>query len=322
MQLDRSTLLEAYRLMRTIRAFEERMNIEFANGNIPGMLHLSTGQEAVAAGVCMNLRVSDYIASTHRGHGHSIAKGCDVGGMVLEIFAKAGGLCAGKGGSMHIADFDRGMLGANAIVGGAPPLAIGGALSAKVKGEDTVSVAFAGDGAANQGTTFEAMNMAVVLQLPAIFVFENNGFGEGMTADFAVGSKDIAGRARGFGMPSVAVDGTDFFAVHSAMGEAVDRARTGGGPSVIEARCVRFHGHFVGDPQRYRTREEMADTRETKDPLRIFWAKVVEAGLLEKSQIEQLDAEAEALVEDAVQAALDAPAPPPEALHTDVYTAY
>ncbi len=318
MQFDRPTLLEAYRLMRNIRAFEERMNIEFANGNIPGMLHLSTGQEAVAAGVCMNLRESDYIASTHRGHGHSIAKGCDIGGMVLEIFAKDGGLCAGKGGSMHIADFDKGMLGANAIVGGSPPLAIGGALTAKVTGTDAVSVAFAGDGASNQGTTFEAMNMAVVLHLPAIFVFENNGFGEGMTADFAVGSKDIAGRARGFGIPAVSVDGTDFFAVHDAMTEAVERARSGGGPGVIEARCVRFHGHFVGDPQRYRTREELAEARETKDPLTIFRSKIEQAGLLDAEQLDALDEQAEQLVEEAVQAALAAPAPPLEALHTDV----
>ena len=322
MQLDRPTLLEAYRLMRTIRAFEERMNVEFANGNIPGMLHLSTGQEAVAAGVCMNLRKTDYIASTHRGHGHSIAKGCDVGGMVLEIFAKDGGLCAGKGGSMHIADFDQGMLGANAIVGGSPPLAIGGALSAKVKGSDTVSVAFAGDGAANQGTTFEAMNMAVVLQLPAIFIFENNGFGEGMTDEFAVGSKDIAGRAAGFGMPSIRVDGTDFFAVHEAMAEAVERARSGEGPSAIEARCVRFHGHFVGDPQRYRTREEMADARDNRDPIKIFRTRVLEAGLLDPDQLDELDADADALVDNAVAAALNAPAPLLEALHTDVYSAY
>ncbi len=197
MQLNREELLKAYRDMVTIRRFEERVQEEFSKGGIPGFVHLYAGEEASAVGVCSHLGPQDYIASTHRGHGHSIAKGCDPVLMMQELFAKKGGLCGGKGGSMHIADLDRGMLGANGIVGGGPPLVVGAALTAKTLGRGTVAVSFTGDGGSNQGTTFEAMNMAVVLKLPAIFVFENNQYGEGTGVDYAVGSHDIAGRAAG-----------------------------------------------------------------------------------------------------------------------------
>ena len=195
MQLSREELMRAYRCMVTIRRFEERVQEEFSKGGIPGFVHLYAGEEASAVGVCMHLGPKDYIASTHRGHGHSIAKGCDVIGMMQELFGKQGGLCGGKGGSMHIADLDQGMLGANGIVGGGPPLVVGAALTAKTLGTGTVAVCFSGDGASNQGTTFEALNMAVVLKLPAIFVFENNQYGEGTGVGYAVGSHDIAGRA-------------------------------------------------------------------------------------------------------------------------------
>ena len=214
------------------------MQDEFSKGGIPGFVHLYAGQEASAVGVCAHLGRSDYIASTHRGHGHSIAKGCDVTGMMVELFAKQGGLCGGKGGSMHIADLDQGMLGANGIVGGGPPLVVGAALTAKTLGTGNVAVSFTGDGGSNQGTTFEAMNMAVVLKLPAIFVFENNGYGEYTGASYAVGSRDIAGRAAGFGMPAVKVSGDDFFAVHEAAREAVERARAGGGPERDRGRYL------------------------------------------------------------------------------------
>ena len=227
MQLSREELLRAYRSMATIRRFEERVQDEFSKGGIPGFVHLYAGEEASAVGVCSHLGDADYIASTHRGHGHSIAKGCDPTLMMQELFARKGGLCGGKGGSMHIADLDRGMLGANGIVGGGPPLVVGAALTAKTLGRGTVAVSFTGDGGSNQGTTFEAMNLAVVLQLPAIFVFENNQYGEGTGVAYHVGSHDIAGRAAGFGMPAVKVDGDDFFAVHDAAGEAVERARRG-----------------------------------------------------------------------------------------------
>jgi TPP-dependent pyruvate/acetoin dehydrogenase alpha subunit len=203
MQLSREELIRAYRSMVTIRRFEERVQEEFSKGGIPGFVHLYAGEEASAVGMCMHLGPKDYIASTHRGHGHSIAKGCDVVGMMQELFGKAGGLCGGKGGSMHIADLNEGMLGANGLVGGGPPLVVGAALTAKTLGTGTVAVSFTGDGGSNQGTTFEALNMAVMLKLPAIFVFENNQYGEGTGFSYHCGSGDIAGRAGGFGLPAV-----------------------------------------------------------------------------------------------------------------------
>jgi TPP-dependent pyruvate/acetoin dehydrogenase alpha subunit len=248
MQLSRDDLKRAYRTMFTIRTFEERVVKEFAQGNIPGFAHVYLGQEASGVGVCFDLSAEDYIGSTHRGHGHCIAKGCDVQGMMLEIMGKEGGLCGGKGGSMHIADMSKGMLGANAIVGGSPPIAVGAALTQKLKKTGKVAVAFSGDGASNQGTTFEALNMAVVLKVPAIFVFENNGYGEHTAASYAVGAPSIAERARTFGMPAEVVDGSDFFAVREAMGRALERGRAGEGPYALEIVCSRFTGHFVGDP--------------------------------------------------------------------------
>ncbi|HYM74298.1 MAG TPA: thiamine pyrophosphate-dependent dehydrogenase E1 component subunit alpha, partial [Stellaceae bacterium] len=195
MQLNRDDLIRAYRSMSTIRHFEERVQEEFSKGGIPGFVHLYAGEEASAVGMCMHLGPGDYIASTHRGHGHSIAKGCDVTGMMHELFARNDGLCGGKGGSMHIADLNVGMLGANGIVGGGPPLVVGAALTAKTLGNGGVAVCFSGDGASNQGTSFEALNMAVVLKLPAVFVFENNQYGEGTGFSYHCGSGDIAGRA-------------------------------------------------------------------------------------------------------------------------------
>jgi pyruvate dehydrogenase E1 component alpha subunit len=322
MTLDRNTLLLAYTMMRRIRDFEERVNAEFLAGHVPGFIHLYSGEEAVAVGVCMHLDAADYIGSTHRGHGHSLAKGCDPKGMMLEILGKAEGLCAGKGGSMHIADLQRGMLGANAIVGGSPPLVIGAALTAKTLKSARVAVAFTGDGGSNQGTIFEAMNMAVVLQLPAIFVIENNGYGEGTAAAYAVGAEDAAQRAAGFGMPAVKVDGTDFFAVYDAMGGAVTRARAGGGPSFIEARCARIHGHYCGDPQTYRSKEELTQAREVHDPIVRFRRRELASGELTASELDSIDRLAAEEMDAAVTAAHAGSVPPPEALYTDVYSTY
>ena len=321
MQLNRNDLLRAYRSMRSIREFEQRVSIEFMAGNIPGFVHLYAGQEASAVGICMNLTDADKIGSTHRGHGHCIAKGCDIKGMMHEIFAKSDGVCGGKGGSMHIADLSKGMLGANAIVGGAPPLAVGAALAAKVSGDGSVGVAFCGDGGSNQGTTFESMNMAVVLQVPCIFVFENNGFGEGTGVDYAVGSKDIAGRAAAFGMPAVRVDGTNFFEVYEAGREAVERARAGLGPSAIETVSKRFNGHFIGDPQHYRSEAELKAARG-RDCLEIFAKRVTESGLLDVDQLTAIDREVVALVDEAVSTALVSPFPTEADLLTDVYFSY
>jgi acetoin:2,6-dichlorophenolindophenol oxidoreductase subunit alpha len=321
-KLTTDQLRDAYRRMKTIREFEERLHVEIQTGQISGFTHLYAGQEAVAVGLCMHLTDADFIASTHRGHGHCIAKGCDVEGMMLEIYGRAGGLCKGKGGSMHIADFDKGMLGANAIVGGGPPLAVGAAIAAKLGGKGAVAAAFGGDGSCNQGTVFEAMNLAVVLKVPALFVIEDNGYSEHTGASYAVGSRDIAGRARGFGMPAAKVDGIDFFAVYDAMGEAVARARRGEGPSTVECTCTRYFGHFEGDPQLYRAKDEVQRHRESMDCLKRFRNRVKDERWLDMSELDAIDAEVLALIERAVKQAQAAPGPAESELTTDVYISY
>ena len=320
--LSPEALLRAYRQMKLIREFEERLHVEIATGEIPGFTHLYAGQEAIAVGVCTQLSDADYIVSTHRGHGHCIAKGCDLGGMMQEIYGRRDGLCHGKGGSMHIADMTKGMLGANAIVGGGPPIAVGAAIACKLRGNRHVSVAFGGDGSANQGTVFEAMNMAVVLRVPAIFVLENNGYSEHTGAGYAVGSGDLAGRARGFGMPAECIDGADFHAVYDAMGRAVARARNGEGPSTIEAKITRYYGHFEGDPQNYRAKDEVANLRVTMDCLKRFRARNEADHKVSAADLEAVDQEAVALIDAAVRDA-QAAAPPVEAdLYSDVYIQY
>lgn len=321
MQLDQPTMLEAYRRMRLIRDFEETVRDCFEQGEIPGFVHLYAGQEAGAVGVCLHLDDDDYIGSTHRGHGHCIAKGCDVEGMMKEIFGKAGGLCGGKGGSMHIADIDKGMLGANAIVGGNPPLVAGAALTIKTKGLAKVAVSFTGDGGSNQGTTFEAMNLAVVLNLPAVFVFENNGYGEGTGVSYAVGAASIAERAASFGMPARTVDGHDFFAVFEAAREAIERARAGQGPSAIEIQCMRQYGHFIGDVQAYRSKAEIEECR-ARDPIMMFRERVEAEGRIAAGLLDATDEECRRLVADAVEAARRAPVPATAELLTDVYVSY
>jgi pyruvate dehydrogenase E1 component alpha subunit len=320
--LDKSTLLDAYRRLKTIREFEMRMRLENEAGQLPGFIHLYCGQEAIAVGACMHLNDTDYIGSTHRGHGHCIAKGCDVGDMMLEIFCKQGGLCNGKGGSMHIADMNKGMLGANAIVGAAPPIAVGAALTAKTLKNRGVSLAFIGDGASNQGTVFESLSMATVLNLPMIFMYENNGYGEFTGADYHLGGSDILERAKAFGMPGEKVDGTDFFAVYEAVGEAVQRARDGGGPSAVEAKALRYYGHFEGDPQLYRAKDEVKKLRETSDPIDKFISRVTGSGQLSMDELKAIDSEILAMLDEQVAAAKAAPAPPAEALYTDVYINY
>jgi len=322
MQLSRDLLLEAYRQMRVIRTFEDRLHEEFAAGEIPGFVHLYAGQEACAVGMCMNLNDADVIGSTHRGHGHCIAKGCDVNAMMREIFGRAGGLCGGKGGSMHIADLEKGMLGANGIVGANPPLAVGAALAARNLGTGGVAVSFSGDGSSNQGTTFEAMNLAVVLRLPVVFVIENNGYGEGTGVDYAVGCKDIAARAAAFGMPATTVDGSDFFAVYQACEEAIARVRAGEGPRAIEMRITRFYGHYEGDPELYRAADEVRTLRNEFDCIAKFRAKVTESRLLEESQLDEIDAESLQMIDEAITEAKAAPYPAPEALEQDVYVSY
>jgi TPP-dependent pyruvate/acetoin dehydrogenase alpha subunit len=321
MEIGKDTLLRMYESMRTIREFEERLHVDFAAGKIPGFVHLYAGEEAVAVGVCANLRDDDFITSTHRGHGHCIAKGVDVKSMMAEIYGKATGACKGKGGSMHIADVDKGMLGANGIVGGGPPLACGAGLTAKVKGTDQVTVCFFGDGASNQGTTAEGLNLAGIWKLPVIFVCENNGYAETTASGYSVSGHDIAARARGFGMPSVAVDGQDVFAMYEATREAVARARRGEGPSFIEAQTYRYFGHFEGDTILYRTKEEL-EFHRSRDCIQRFRKTVLEQGLLGEAELAAIDRRVADAIEDAVRFAQTSQLPTPDQTVTDVYVSF
>jgi TPP-dependent pyruvate/acetoin dehydrogenase alpha subunit len=319
---DAAALLRAYRRMTLIREFEERLHLEIMTGEVAGFTHLYAGQEAIAVGVCEHLTDRDYVISTHRGHGHCIAKGCDVGAMMAEIYGRRDGLCKGKGGSMHIADVSRGMLGANGIVGAGAPIAVGAAISAKLDGEGRVSVAFSGDGACNQGTTFEAMNLAVVLKLPMLFVFENNHYSEHTGVDYAVGSRDIGARAAGFGITVRKADGCDFFAVSAAAKEMIGLCRRGGGPAALDLDTERFFGHFEGDPQRYRGPGEVERLRGERDCLKAFRSRALAAGTLSSSSLDEADADARELVERSVQSARSAQVPAPAEVTTDVYVEY
>ena len=315
-------LLDSYRTMKTIREFEDRVHVEFTKGGIPGFVHLYAGEEASAAGIGMQLRDDDRVASNHRGHGHCIAKGVEVNGMMAEIYGKKTGICHGKGGSMHIADLDTGMMGANGIVGGGPPLACGAALAAKMKGTGGLAVVFAGDGASNQGTTFEAMNLASVWKLPVVFVFENNGYAEATASKYSVSCENISERAAGFGMPGKTIDGHDFFAVYEVAGEAVERARAGGGPTLIECKVNRYYGHFEGDAQTYRAPDEVENVRQNRDCIDNFAARAMSAGLVQEDDLASIDRDISDLIEDAVNLAKAAPKPEAEDLLTDVYVSY
>ena len=322
MNIPKEKLLRAYRQMKTIREFEERVHAEIMNGQIAGFTHLYTGQEANAVGVCELLSKEDTIISTHRGHGHCIAKGADVIGMMKELFGASDGLCKGKGGSMHVADVEKGILGANGIVAGGPPISVGSALAAKIRGNTNVAVSFSGDGSVNQGTCFEAMNMAVVLQVPAVFVIENNYYSEHTNISYAVGCDDLKARTEGFGFPVFVADGADFFDVYEAAGKAIEHARSGKGPAGVFAEQGRYHGHFVGDPQSYRGEGELEDLRENRDCLKIFRARMDQTGELSSEELDAIDTEVMALIEQAVTEAKAAPRPTPEQVEQDVYINY
>ncbi len=320
--LSREKLLEAYRTMRTIREFEERLHVDFTRGDIPGFVHLYAGEEASAAGIMMHLTDTDRIASTHRGHGHCIAKGVDVGAMMSEIYGRSTGACRGKGGSMHIADLDKGMMGANGILGAGAPLACGAGLAAKFRGDGGIGISFVGDGASNQGMFLESLNLAAVWNLPVVFVVENNGYAESTSVDWAVAVDSYVDRAAGFGLPGVTVDGTDFFAVHEAAGEIIARAREGGGPSLLECKMVRFYGHFEGDAQTYRAPGEVDEDRAHRDCLKLFAARVTEAGVIDGEELAAINSEVLARIEQAVADAKAAPMPTADDLLTDVYVSY
>ncbi|ROM97956.1 thiamine pyrophosphate-dependent dehydrogenase E1 component subunit alpha [Pseudomonas brassicacearum] len=317
--LPRERLIEAYRAMQTIRVFEERIMIEMGTGDIPGNTHLYAGQEASAVGVCLHLSDEDYISSTHRGHGHCIAKGVDIVGMMSEIFGKATGTCGGKGGSQHIADLRKGMLGANGIVAGGAPITCGAALTAKLNGTNQVAIAFAGDGAMNEGAMAESLNLAKIWMLPIVFVIEDNGFGEATANEF-VSAGTFTGRAEGYGIPAAEVDGTDLFKVYTAAGEAIERARNGGGPTLLHIHVPRYYGHYSGDPDSYRTPEEKKTMRLEQDCLVKFRAAVESYSL--QDALKAVDGEVEQAVNEAVSAARAAPFPPLSALTSDVYVKY
>ncbi|KWZ81001.1 thiamine pyrophosphate-dependent dehydrogenase E1 component subunit alpha [Heyndrickxia coagulans] len=308
--------------MFEIRKFEDKVHEVFATGILPGFVHLYAGEEAVAVGVCAHLNDQDMITSTHRGHGHCIAKGCDLKGMMAEIYGKATGLCKGKGGSMHIADLDKGMLGANGIVGGGFPLACGAALTAKVKKTSNVSVCFFGDGANNHGTFHEGINLAAVWKLPVIFVAENNGYGEATPFHYASSCKTIADRAVAYDIPGVRVDGKDIVAVYQAAKEAVERARNGEGPSLIECVTYRNYGHFEGDAQTYKAEAEKAKQLNEKDAIVQFKKFVLEQNLFSEADINSLEQKVEQEIEEAVKFSEESPYPDPSELLKDVYVSY
>jgi len=319
MTLDKDQLLQMYTKMLTIRRFEERVSELFAAGKLPGFIHLYVGEEAIAVGVCANLRADDYITSTHRGHGHLIGKGGDLKLMMAELYGRKTGYCKGKGGSMHIADLELGILGANGIVGGGPPIAAGAALSAQYRGTDQVTVCFFGDGASNQGTFHEALNLSSVWKLPAVFVCENNGYGEFTTTAEAVSAKDVADRATGYNIPGLVVDGNDLVAVYEAAREAIQRARSGEGPTLLECKTYRLRGHFEGDPQSYRPQGE-SESWKTQDPVLRLEAKLLQMGHLTPEQASQVDQQVRAQLDEAVAFAEASPFPEPAEIYDDVYT--
>ncbi|KAA8672947.1 thiamine pyrophosphate-dependent dehydrogenase E1 component subunit alpha [Clostridium sp. WLY-B-L2] len=305
--------------MTKIRAFEKNIESLSLNGEIPGFVHLYIGEEAIATGVCANLTDRDYIESTHRGHGHTIAKGADINRMMAEIFGRETGFCRGKGGSMHIADFNVGMLGANGVVGGGYNLAVGAALAIKYQKRKDVSVVFFGDGASNRGTFHEAANFASVFKLPVIFVCENNQWASTTPYRTTTSVENIADRAVGYNMPGVIVDGNDVFKVYEAAKKAVERARQGQGPTLIEAKTYRIKGHFVGDPEKYRTKEEVKEQFDKNDPIKNFEEKVLDKKLMTREEMDKIKAAADKSLEEAIKYAKDSPFPDPSELYEDLY---
>lgn len=303
-----------------IRFFEEAVDGLFARGLMHGTMHLSIGQEAVATGVCAALKRTDFITSTHRGHSHCIAKGADLTRMMAELLAKQTGYCRGRGGSMHIADVETGNLGANGIVAGGIPIATGAALAQKMKGHDNVVVSFFGDGATNEGAFHEAMNLASVWDLPVIFVCENNKYGMSNSTEKSMNIENISERAASYGMPGVTVDGNDVDAVYEATAIAVERARNGAGPTLIECLTYRHKGHSKSDKNLYRTKEEI-DEWKTKDPIGRFETKLVDNGILTLADVEAVTEKVRNDVRTAIQDASNAPDSDPAELLSSVYRA-
>ena len=313
-------LLDMHERMVRIRIFEEEAGKLMENGKVPGALHLYVGQEAVASGVMVHLRDDDQLTSTHRGHGHLIAKGGQFKEMYAELYGKATGYCKGKGGSMHISNLDIGILGANGIVGAGPPISVGAAFSNKYRGTDQVSVTFFGDGASNEGAFHEAANMAALYQLPCLFVCENNGFGEYTSQARHQAIRDVADRAAGYGMPGVIVDGMDAVAVYEAAGEAVERARRGEGPTLLEAKTYRYYDHVGvrGMGIKYRPDEEVEEWK-ARDAIQLMEARLAEQGILSPEEAQAVHDRVHAEAMEAIEWAESSPYPDPARLLDDVY---
>ena len=319
MAISKEQMKDMYVKMRRIRDFESTAAKLFAEGKIPGFVHLYLGEEAIAPAVCECLRDDDFITSTHRGHGHIIAKGGDLNLMMAELFGRETGYCKGKGGSMHIADRDKGILGANGIVGAGHCIACGAGLSVKIRGTDQVCVCFFGDGSTNQGTFHESLNMASIWKLPVIFVCENNHYGISMSQDRHQAIKDVADRGAAYNIPGIAVDGNDPLAVYEAAAEAVARARAGKGPTLLECKTYRQHGHFEGDPAIYKPKEEQAAWME-KDPMPRYAKFLVENGVMTQEEVDAVDRQVAQEIEDSIAFADAQPFPSVESAVVDVYS--
>jgi len=309
---------ELHALIALIRAFETRVAQLYRDGEIPGFVHTSLGQEGVAAGVCTALREDDYMATTHRGHGHVLAKGADVDGMMAELFARVSGLCRGKGGSMHVADPRRGILGANAIVGASLPLAAGAALSSKLRGQGRVAVAFFGEGAVNQGAFHEAANLAAIWDLPLVLVCENNSYAEFTDSRTMTRVPSVADRAAAYGIHASIVDGNNVDAVHATALDAAARCRAGDGPVLVEAETYRWHGHYEGDAQPYKPQDESVSWRE-RDPMLHAGRLLIERGEAAEEVLEQVRKEARERVDEAVERARAADGPDAEEAYEHVF---
>ncbi|MCP4630654.1 MAG: thiamine pyrophosphate-dependent dehydrogenase E1 component subunit alpha [bacterium] len=305
--------------MLTIRYFEEKAEEIFYDGKIPGFIHLSIGQEASTVGSCAGLRPDDYIISTHRGHAHILAKGADPKYMFAELYGKTTGYCKGKGGSMHIADFNLGILGANGVVGGGFPIMTGAGFSIKQRNTDQVGMVFFGDGASNRGTFHEACNMAAVFKLPIIFVCENNRYASTSPAERMLSGGSVAKRAKGYGIPGYVTDGSKVLDVVDTVSQAIARARKGKGPSIVETHTYRYKGHFEGDRQAYRGKDEIESYRKEFDPIDTFEALLVEEGSITKKQLTTIHNEIHEIIAAAVQFGVDAPAPKPEDALEDLF---
>lgn len=319
MKTSKKEHLALFKKMLMVRAFEEKAGELFEQNLIPGFIHLSIGQEASSVGTCSVLRPDDYVASTHRGHGHMIAKGADPKLMFAELLGKSSGYCKGKGGSMHIADFSIGILGANGVVGGGFPIIVGAGLSIKLRKSDQVGVAFFGDGASNRGTFHEAVNMAAIWKLPVIFVCENNLYASTTPSEYTLAGGSVAERARAYGIPGFVTDGNDLLEVRKTVAKMVKRAREGKGPSIVENKTYRYRGHFEGDPQKYRSRKEIEGFRKKSDPIERFRAFLKKEGALSDKSYKAFKTEVEQEIVESLEYAQDASLPRPEAAVEDLF---